>query len=284
MSRKSVFMCVLSLLMVAYCCCALVVSARMSHRAVLKSVRVDLSDPKSRFVNVLDVLHEAQLDPDTVGGILRDNFDLFALEQRLKASDKLQSANAMILSDGTLVIEATPMVPVARVFEQGKPSYYINASGKRIAAELRYHIDVPVLVGTFDSVHPASRLLPLLDYIASNPKVSALVATVTQEPDGNIILVPNIVGHVVNFGDTSMVQDKFRRLRAFYRHVAPYEGWTAYDTVAVKWRDQVVASKRNHVVPAAALPTEEEKTGEWDIDSDSTFMTDLTPHQIRNNQ
>lgn len=277
-------MCVLSLLLVAYCCCALVVSARMSHRATLKKVEVVLSDPKSRFVNVLDVLHEAQLDPDTVGGILRDNFDLFALEQRLKASDKLQDANAMILSDGTLVIEATPMVPVARVFEKGQPSYYINASGKRIKAELRYHIDVPVLVGSFDSIHPASRLLPLLDYIASNPRVGALVATVTQQPNGNIILVPNIVGHVINFGDTSMVQDKFRRLRAFYRHVAPYEGWNAYDTVAVKWRDQVVASRRNHKVPPPVLPTAEEKTGEWDIDSDSTFMTDLTPHQIVNNQ
>ena len=277
-------MCVLSLLLVAYCCCALVVSARMSHRATLKKVEVVLSDPKSRVGNVLDVLHEAQLDPDTGGGIHRDNFDRFALEQRLKASDKLQDANAMILSDGTLVIEATPMVPVARVFEKGQPSYYINASGKRIKAELRYHIDVPVLVGSFDSIHPASRLLPLLDYIASNPRVGALVATVTQQPDGNIILVPNIVGHVINFGDTSMVQDKFRRLRAFYRHVAPYEGWNAYDTVAVKWRDQVVASRRNHKVPPPVLPTAEEKTGEWDIDSDSTFMTDLTPHQIVNNQ
>ncbi len=105
------------------------------------------------------------------------------------------------------------MVPVARVFDTNRPSYYINVEGKSIGAELRYHIDVPVLVGTFDSVHPAHRLLPLLDRIASNPRIGAMVATVTQEPDGNIIIVPTIVGHVVNFGDTADVDDKFRRLR-----------------------------------------------------------------------
>ena len=263
-------MCVLTIIMVAYYGFAMTVTSRMAATDTLTGLDVTLSDPDSRFVSVPDVVIETGVDPDTLTACLRRNFDLRALEERLNASDKLQSANVTLHSNGRVHVDVTPMVPVARVFEPGKPSYYINATGKRISAELRYHIDVPVLVGRFDSVHPARRLLPLLDYIASHPKAGAMVATVTQEADGNIIIVPNIVGHVVNFGDTSRVSEKFALLREFYRKVAPVKGWNTYDTIAVKWRGQVVATRRNKAVAPMPLTTVEEQTGSLDINDNET--------------
>lgn len=263
-------MCVLTVLMVAYMCVALTVAARMKSAETLSGLAITLTDPDSRFVNQEDVLIETGLNIDSLRYATRHDFDLNGLENRLKASDKLQDANVAILSDGTLDINVTPMVPVARVFEPGKPSYYINSSGKRISAELRYHIDVPVLVGRFDSVRPAQRLLPLLDYIAAHRRSCAFVATVTQEADGNIILIPTIVGHVVNFGDTSRVAEKFALLREYYRHVAPVKGWNTYDTIAVKWRGQVVASRRVKEIKPVELPTEEEMSGDLDINDNET--------------
>lgn len=264
-------MCVLTIAMVAYFAFALTVTAHMARNERLSRLEVRMEPSATDFINSSDIVHESGLDPDNLKNMLRADFDLYGLEKRLRDSDKIQHANASILSDGTVLIEARAMEPVARVFEYGRPSYYINASGKRISAELRYHLDVPVLVGRFDSVYPAARLLPLLDYIASDPKASALVATVTQEADGNIILIPNIVGHVINFGDTADVSDKFARLRTFYRHVAPTKGWDAYDTIAVRWRGQVVATRRDKALPAVELPTEEEQTGAFDIDDNETM-------------
>ncbi len=271
MTRKSVLMCVLTIVMVVYFAFALTVTARMARTERLSRLEVRLAPSKTDFIEQADIVHESGLDSDSLKNVLRSGFDLYGLEKRLSASDKIQDANASILADGTVLIEVTPMEPVARVFEYGKPSYYINAGGKRISAELRYHLDVPVLVGRFDSIHPASRLLPLLDYIANHPEASALVATVTQEADGNIILIPNIVGHVINFGDTTMMADKFMRLRTFYRHVAPVKGWDAYDTVAVRWRNQVVATRRDKAMPPVELPTVEEQTGSLDIDDNETI-------------
>lgn len=271
-------MCVLSIVVAAYMGFAMTLSSRMAAADTLTGMEVTLSDPMSRFVSVRDVVIESGIDPDTLSRCLRSTFDLRSLEERLLASDKLQDANAYLLSDGKVRVDVTPMIPVARVFEPGKPSYYINAAGKRISAELRYHIDVPVLVGTFDSVHPAQRLLPLLDYIAGHRKAGAMVATVTQEADGNIIIVPTIVGHVVNFGDTSRVSEKFAMLRAFYRHVAPVKGWDTYDTIAVKWRGQVVASKRDKTVPPPPLPIEVEQTGALDINDNET-VAKSTPEE-----
>lgn len=274
-------MCVLTVLITAYICYALPLTHGMASEARMKKkIEVELSDPDSKFVGKHDIIAELGIDPDTLDRCLRRNFPLYDIEKRLRASDKLQTANVFMLSDGSLRVEASPMVPVARVFEPGKPSYYINASGKKISAELRYHIDVPVLVGSFDSIHPAENLLPLLDYIAATPEANAMVATVTQEPDGNIILIPTIVGHVVNFGDTTMIADKFFRLRTFYRHVAPTKGWETYDTIAVKWRDRVVASRRDKAPTPVPIPTEEEQTGTLDIDNNEPEPDDINPEII----
>lgn len=278
MSKKSVIMCVLTIIMIVYIGFALPITARMSHSDKITGMTVTLSDPTSRFVNTADVIAESGLDPDRITDSLRCSFDLMSLERRLKASDKLQDANVTLRSDGRIHIDVTPMVPVARVFDPKEKSYYINASGKRILAELRYHIDVPVLVGSFDSVHPAHRLLPLLDKIATDPRIGSMVATVTQERDGNIIIIPTIVGHVINFGDTSMVDDKFDRLRHFYRHVSPTRGWEAYDTIAVKWRDRVVATRRDKALPPPPIPTTEEITGELDIADNEPQPADSISH------
>ena len=258
-------MCVFAILVAAYMGFAMTLSTRMAAADTLTGMEVTLSDPMSRFVSVRDVVIESGIDPDTLSRCRRSTFDLRSLEERLLASDKLQDANAYLLSDGKVRIDVTPMIPVARVFEPGKASYYINAAGKRISAELRYHIDVPVLVGRFDSVHPAQRLLPLLDYIANHRKAGAMV-------------VPTIVGHVVNFGDTSRVNEKFALLRAFYRHVAPVKGWDAYDTIAVKWRGQIVASRRDKSVPPPPLPIEVEQTGAFDINDNAT-VAKSTPEE-----
>lgn len=274
-------MCILTVLLVGWLCYAIPLTWGMASQARMKKgVDIRLSDPTSKFVDARDVIVELGIDTDRLGSVLRDSFDIDALEKRLKASDKLQDANITMLSDGSLVVDVDPMVPVARVFDTTRPSYYINASGKRISAELRYHIDVPVLVGTFGSEYPAQRLLPLLSYIASDSTANAMIATVTQEPDGNIILVPNIVGHVINFGDTSRVADKFARLRTFYRHVAPTKGWATYDTIAVKWRDRIVATRRHKELAPIPIPTDEDQTGILDLDDNEPAPEDISPEII----
>ena len=99
------------------------------------------------------------------------------------------------------------------------------------------------------------------------------MSTVKQERDGDIIIVPNIRGHVVNFGDTSRVADKFGRLTAFYRNVMPRRGWEMYDTVSVKWGGRVVATRRDKALNTSMLAAATEEFD--DIDDMETMVTPL---------
>ena len=82
--------------------------------------------------------------------------------------------------------------------------------------------------------------------------------------------MPVIRGHVVNLGDTSLIANKFDRLKVFYREVMPVKGWNFYDTVSVKWRGQIVASRREKKLGDIALDTRE---SEFDFIDDVETMS-----------
>lgn len=273
MSKKSLLMCILTLAVVAWLAFGIPVAWTRAQKTTVGGLDIVLTDPDSRFINAADIADRIALTDDSLAATPAVRFDLYALESMLRSCDEIQRVNANMLANGRVRVVVEPMVPVARVFDSNRrQSYYVNVDGKIIPAEIRYHIDVPVITGAFDTVHPASRLLPLLDYIGNDPHARVLVSAVNQERDGNIIIVPSIVGHVVNFGDTSAVADKFRRLFSFYRTVPPTVGWDFYDTIAVKWSGRVVATRRDRRTMRIPLPTVEEQLGSFD-EMDLATMT-----------
>ncbi len=271
--RYPILACVLTFILVGYLCFALPATASMARDDSFAGCRISVADSiGSGFVSQLEVSQECGDIMQWITSRKRKEVNLNELESRLRASDKIERVNVSLLNNGILAIDVVPMVPVARIFDTST-SYYINAGGKRISADPRYHVDVPVVVGNFNDRRPATRLLPLLDHIASRPELDALVSTVKQAHNGDIIIVPTIRGHVVNFGDTSDVADKFARLREFYRQVMPVRGWETYDTIAVKWRGQVVATRRDKALATTSLAAVVEEFD--DIDDTDTMISPL---------
>ncbi len=271
--RSTIVYCVLTLLLLGYACFALPATARMAAADTYAGCIINVADSaRTGFVSADEVSAEIGGLAGRITACRVGELSLDSIEAILRACDKIERVNVCRLANAKLRIDVEPMVPVARVFDEGT-SYYINAGGKRISADPRYHIDVPVVVGHFTDERPATRLLPLLEHIAADPRLDALVSTVRQERDGDIIIVPTIRGHVVNFGDTAAAADKFERLLTFYRRVMPVRGWETYDTVAVKWRRQVVATRRDKALGESLLGARAEEYD--DIDDHDTMLSPL---------
>jgi len=260
--------------MLVYLIFAVAATSDMASHAPVGDARISVTDSlHTGFITAEDIARD--FTPGAAAGLPRCSLSVSEMESRLMASDKIERANVAILNDGSLAIDVVPMVPVARVFDSNRHrSYYINAEGKRISAEARFHIDVPVVCGTFSDTNTPARLLPLLSHIASDRQLDALVSTVVSEPDGDIIIVPAMRGHVINFGDTTDMDDKFARLRQFYRIVPGVRGWDSYDTISVKWRGQVVATRRAGHLAAVQLAVMEEEFNEADNETVQGFDPD----------
>lgn len=208
----------------------------------LVTVIIDNAD-STQFVTPKGVTQElAKLGFKVVGKPMWQ-IDADRIEQALQRSEYLEKAECVKGTDGVLIIRASQLVPVLRVFD-GDQSYYVNRYGKRMSATASYHADVPIVQGHFTDKYPATRLLPLVQYVEDDSLLHSLVTMYTMRDSNNIFIVPSIYGHVVNIGDCDNFEAKFRKLKLFYRKVLPAKGWENYDTISVKWDHQVVATRR----------------------------------------
>ena len=211
--------------------------------------------------------------PEQITGTPVHNLDTRKIEKYLSSISNFERVDCMINSDNHLLVEARPLEPVMRVFDAGK-SYYINREGKKIEAKAEFFTDVPVVCGNFSKQFSPQNVLPLVKYINTDPKLANLVGMIVARDDRNLILVPRIKGHVVNFGDTTRMQEKSNNLFLFYRKVMPHKGWMEYDTISVKFRNQIVATRRNKTIQQHSEDYTEE------IDLEEHTLPDLSGEQI----
>lgn len=226
--------------------------------------------------------------PHRLVGMPLHSLNTADVERYLSRSNNFESVNCMVSSRGQLVVKIEPLVPVMRVF-YGDNSYYINKEGKHIVSNAEFFSDVPVVTGRFSRNFAPEDILPLVNFVAKDPMLSELVSMIDAESKTNLMLIPRIRGHVVNFGDTTRLDEKKRMLAMFYRNVMPYKGWEEYDTISVKYRGQIVATrhdktKLNHAeeyveetdLEEATLPVIENGSSphgvEHKADSDTTNM------------
>ena len=190
------------------------------------------------------VLAEINEYPEKIKGVPISQLNTRALEEYLSGLSHFEKVECAITNNGKLNVNVTPMVPELRVFD-GKRSYYINKDGKEIESKASFFVDVPLATGNFTKDFTPKNILPLVRYIESDRTLHPLIGMVQVKDPQNILLVPRIQGHVINFGDTSRLQEKRDALLAVYKKVMPYKGWDCYDTISVKFKGQVVASRRD---------------------------------------
>ena len=219
-----------------------------SQGEVCTSVEVEvLNADSTSFVTPQGVLNDVQHRGNTLKGERMEDIDASDIEHALRQSPYLESANIVKCADGRLIIQVSQLVPVMRVFD-GDRSYYVNRAGKHMDASSYYHTDVPVVQGHFTKQYPATRLLPLIDYVESDTLLRSLVTMYTVKDTNNILIVPVFSGHVVNMGDAQGFENKFAKLKLFYQKVMPQRGWNTFDTISVKWNHQIVATRRQKAI------------------------------------
>lgn len=281
MKKHTLIRALISITLLVYLAVALNVTGRLSASARCKGMAIEVVDSaRCRFVTAEGIDQE-------LGGIRAraammplNAINTDSIERRLDLIDDIEKTECTRMTDGTVLLRVTPMRPVARVFEPDGTSYYINKNGKRMKASLRYRMDVPLVINERGERFEPTSVLPLLATIHNDSLWNSLITAVKAAPDGDILLVPSIRGHVINLGDTSQIAGKLGRVLTMYRKVLPVKGWNLYDTLSVKWRGQVVATHRLKQLPDTGLGSEEiideEGDDEGTMTADSTAVKQTT--------
>lgn len=194
--------------------------------------------------------------PKPIQGQPLHSINTYDIAGYLHGINSFESVDCMITSQGNLRLKVTPMVPTIRVFD-GAESYYVNKDGKTIAAIPGFHVDVPVVTGRFSPTLRPEIVMPLVRYMEADSLLKNLVSMIHVRDRSNIILIPRLKGHVINFGDTNRLDEKRRAIYTAYTKILPYKGWDAYDTISVKYRGQIVATRRDKTPRHPAVVVDE---------------------------
>lgn len=243
--RKSVLKWLILILLIVYACGMTIWAHNESRLNGCKGIEVTIENSTSAdSVTQNGVMKELSRYPRKIIGQPMETIDTRHLEKYLGAISNFEDVECVKTTGGMLDIKIQPMVPAIRVFD-GDRSYYINKSGKVIESKPNFFVDVPLVSGNFSNTFTPMHVLPLVRFIEKDKVLSKLVSMIEAKDADNLILIPRIHGHVINFGDTNYLAEKRRALLTVYRKVMPYKGWNEYDTISVKFRGQVVATRRD---------------------------------------
>jgi cell division protein FtsQ len=225
-------------------------------------VRV-LDSIEHRFVSSKDILQLIGFDQRKFVGGLSVSINTYDLETLIYRHPAVKDARVFKTIGGRLVIEVTQRQPILRVINRNGQSYYIDEDGKAMPWSDRFTARVLVANGYInqqfdfrkyrelniqqpDSLKPTilSELYQLAKFIQSDEFWNANIEQVYVNPAGDFELIPRVGAHLIIFGDNERMEEKFENLRAMYEVGLPNAGWNTYETINLKYRNQVVCTKK----------------------------------------
>ncbi len=147
------------------------------------------------------------------------------------------------LYKGVLTVRVKHRVPVVRVMSDNG-SYYLDELGNKIPISQNYTANVLVTTGFFTEKYAKSELLPFVLYLKNNEFWNAQIEQVYVAKDGDVLLIPLVGEHIIEFGTLDNYREKLQKMKAFYEQVLAKNNWNKYTRISLKYKNQVVAKKR----------------------------------------
>ena len=88
-----------------------------------------------------------------------------------------------------------------------------------------------------------NNLYKLSTFITKDKFLKAQIEQIYVEPNGEFELIPRVGSHTILMGTADNLEDKFERLFVFYRIGLNKTGWSRYNIINIKFKNQVVCSK-----------------------------------------
>ncbi|MCX6208428.1 MAG: hypothetical protein NTZ59_02715 [Bacteroidetes bacterium] len=180
------------------------------------------------------------------------NIDLIALEKKLQQNFWISKTDLYFDNNNLLNINIEQRQPIARLFNVYGGSCYLDKNGLRLSVKNGATARVLVItnfpsnnniLSNADSVLLAS-VTKLANYISIDTFWNAQIAQINIDNTGKFELIPTIGNHTIAFGDTTNTKEKFNKLYTFYAKAWLQNGVDAYETIDVKFNNQIVTTQK----------------------------------------
>lgn len=185
-----------------------------------------------------------------VKGVETKKIDLAHVERMLEKNPWIRHAKIYFDNDNNPCVSIEESDPIARVFALDGNSFYIDSACRKLPLRENVVTRIPV-VTSFTSSNsrlsvPDSLLLRSVrnvsNFIVKDTFWNAFVGQVNITPEKNFEIVPIVGDAVVKIGNSDSLVAKFNRLYSFYKGSLLKTGFGKYETIDVRYNNQVVAT------------------------------------------
>lgn len=144
---------------------------------------------------------------------------------------------------GKLIITLDERKPVLRV-KSAYEDYYLDGKGIKIPFTSKFIERILLATGTLPEETNKLMLLKMAEYINKDEFWLAQIEQIQIQPNGELLMVPQIGDYLIQFGLPEDYQRKLRNLKAVYTEGFKNLGWNKYQMISVKYQNQVVCTKK----------------------------------------
>lgn len=179
------------------------------------------------------------------------------IEDYLKDSPFVNSAQCYKTTDGQVCIGITQRLPIIRIKSINGADYYVDDHGG-IMPNSKYTSDLIIATGYINEWFAKNYLVPLAIELMSDDFWKNQIVQINVLPDKGIELVPRVGDHIVYLGRIpytkyigqrkimvkNFVKTKMDRLKKFYKYGLNKAGWNKYYYIDMEFDNQIICKKR----------------------------------------
>ncbi len=199
------------------------------------------------FIDEKDVMDLLNTNGLAIGKPM-GSFNLRQLELMVEQNTWVKNAEMYFDNNQVLQISIVERQPIARVFLNDGSSFYLDTAVTWLPLSNKISARVPVFTGMPTPKNADTALMQhvieIAKYIVADSFFNAQIAQIDITPDKKFELVPLIGDQLIRFGDATDIENKFKKLAAFYKNAWMQNGINTYEILDVQYKNQVVGIKK----------------------------------------
>lgn len=210
---------------------------------ICKQVNFTIADSShAGFITREEADHLLQISGQYPVGKEMDQIDGIAIQKALKKNSFIDSVSCYKSPNGVYNVLISQRLPLLRVKADNGDDYYIDSKG-HVMNPQGYSADLIVATGSITNQYASKELVKLGRFLRDDDFWNNQIEQIYVTPQHRIKMVPRVGSHIITFGTTDSISQKFRNLYTFYEKVLPQVGWNKYAEISVEHLSQIVGRK-----------------------------------------
>lgn len=207
----------------------------------IQDIQVEFESGENYFLTH-DMVNKLLIQNDTsLKNQAKSVIDLYRLEEEVLKNPYIEEASLYITIDGTLHSLIKQRTPVARVMT-GKETFYLDKQGVKVPLSDHYSARVPLITGVKTDQN-LEKIKLLIKKITADDFLTKEIIGIHMNDSEECLMTVRSGDYKIEFGELSQLDQKFRKLKAFYNKTFLDSTIHTYKTINIKYHNQVVGVK-----------------------------------------